>query len=220
MAKGGKKLCKYCKSEIPWEAKICPNCRKKQGGKVKWVIIGIVAIAIIGSVAGGKDNDDKVNKVDSTEVVTQKHENSAPETTTEKETSKEDLKFKLGETAEYKDIQVTMTNVTESNGSDFIKPKDGNVFVLVEFEITNNSEKELAISSLMSFDAYQDGYSTSVSLSALTEKDGQQLDGSIAPGKKMKGSVGYEIPSDYKELEINFEPSVWSSKKIVFIYEK
>ena len=24
------KLCKYCKSEIPYDAKVCPNCRKKQ----------------------------------------------------------------------------------------------------------------------------------------------------------------------------------------------
>lgn len=26
------KLCKYCQTEIPAKAKICPNCRKKQGG--------------------------------------------------------------------------------------------------------------------------------------------------------------------------------------------
>lgn len=26
------KVCKYCKSEIPKKAKVCPNCRKKQGG--------------------------------------------------------------------------------------------------------------------------------------------------------------------------------------------
>ena len=29
------KVCKYCKSEIDAKAKICPNCRKKQGGKLK-----------------------------------------------------------------------------------------------------------------------------------------------------------------------------------------
>lgn len=31
MAKGRKKLCKYCNSDISWETKICPNCKKKQG---------------------------------------------------------------------------------------------------------------------------------------------------------------------------------------------
>lgn len=57
MAKEGTKTCKYCKSEIPADAKICPNCRKKQGGIGKWIIIGIVVLLIIGVAAGGNDKD-------------------------------------------------------------------------------------------------------------------------------------------------------------------
>lgn len=41
------KQCKYCKSEIDKKAKVCPVCKKKQGGLLKWVIIAIVAIALI-----------------------------------------------------------------------------------------------------------------------------------------------------------------------------
>lgn len=128
--------------------------------------------------------------------------------------------FRMGETAEYRDVQVTMTNVQESFGSQYNAPNDGNVFVLVEFEIANNSDKELAISSLISFSAYQDSYSTNLSLSALMEKEGEQLDGSIAPGKKMKGCIGYEIPDTCKELEIHVQPSLWSGKDMVFLYER
>ena len=51
------KLCKHCKTEIPAGAKICPNCKKKQGGVVKWIIIGVVAIAVIGSAAGKSGSD-------------------------------------------------------------------------------------------------------------------------------------------------------------------
>ncbi len=43
------KLCKHCQTEIPKKAKVCPNCRKKQGGKLKWIIIAIVVIGIIGA---------------------------------------------------------------------------------------------------------------------------------------------------------------------------
>lgn len=53
--KQGTKLCKHCKTEIPAGAKICPNCKKKQGGALKWVIIGVVAVAIIGSAGGNKE---------------------------------------------------------------------------------------------------------------------------------------------------------------------
>ena len=44
------KKCKYCKTEIDKDAKICPNCRKKQRSKI-WVVIGIFIIFIgIGSL--------------------------------------------------------------------------------------------------------------------------------------------------------------------------
>lgn len=57
------KVCKHCKSEIAADAKICPNCRKKQGGKLKfiiaWIFLIIIAIALIG---GGDDSGDKEGK--------------------------------------------------------------------------------------------------------------------------------------------------------------
>lgn len=51
------KPCKHCKTEIPINAKVCPNCHKKQGGKFKWVIISFVILIIIGSAMGSGDNN-------------------------------------------------------------------------------------------------------------------------------------------------------------------
>lgn len=214
------KLCKHCKTEIPYDAKVCPQCRKKQGasGCLIFVIV-IIAIALIGSCVGGSKNDD-VKPVSSTNAA--KGEASPKkETASETTTAEEKTTFGVGESAEQKNIIVTLNAVTESSGNDFIKPADGNIFALAEFTIENNSDKEINISSLLSFEAYQDGYSTSTSFSALTAKDGaEQLDGTIAAGKKMKGVIGYEIPSTYSELEINVQLDVWSNKKITFIYQK
>ena len=44
-----------------------------------------------------------------------------------------------------------------------------------------------------------------------------QLDGSVAAGKKMKGVIGYELPSDWKELEIHYTSDLWSSSSIIFV---
>ena len=44
------KKCKHCQSEIPANAKVCALCGRKQGGKLKWIIIGVVILAIIGAV--------------------------------------------------------------------------------------------------------------------------------------------------------------------------
>lgn len=63
-------------------------------------------------------------------------------------------------------------------------PTDGNVFIVCEFEIENNSDTDIAVSSIMSFEAYVDDYSTSMNLSAMLSTNQKQLDGSVAAGKR------------------------------------
>ena len=129
-----------------------------------------------------------------------------------------DKTFKLGDSVELNNIVVTFVGISKSTGSTYNKPGDGKVFILCEFEIVNNSKEELAVSSLMSFEAYYDDYSCDLSFGALMEKgEKNQLDGSVAPGKKMKGVVGYEIPADWKELEIQYTLNLLSDDKIVFV---
>lgn len=95
------------------------------------------------------------------------------------------------------------------------------VFVLVEFEIANNSDSELSVSSMLSFDAYADDYALNYSLSATMESEsGSQLDGTIAPGKKMRGEIGYEVTADWSNIEIHFTDNVWSSSDFVFEINK
>ena len=51
------KKCKYCKTEIPADAKVCPQCRKKlKGGKLKWVLIILIVFCAIGYAAGSGSN--------------------------------------------------------------------------------------------------------------------------------------------------------------------
>lgn len=217
------KLCKHCQAEIPYGAKVCPQCRKKQGGIIKWVIIAIVVICIIGAAAGGA-NDNKPKKVgDSkesgdTNVSSDSKQNKSESSKTE-DKNKETV-FRKGEIAELNDVQVTLTNYEESTGGEWNKPEDGNVFVLAEFEIVNNKDEDLNISSMMSFEAYADDYSLNYSISALLDKDGSQLDGTVAAGKKMKGWIGWEVPQDYHNVEIHFTDNVWSSNKFMFLIEK
>lgn len=141
-----------------------------------------------------------------------------PNTNSNNATEAEEKVFKLGDSVELDDVVVTFIDVTESKGSNYNKPAEGNVFVLCEFEIVNNSSEELNVSSMLSFEAYCDDYSCDTSLNALMEKGNkEQLDGTVAAGKKMKGVVGYEIPSDWKELEVQYTLDILSGSKIVFV---
>lgn len=85
------KLCKHCQTEIPKKAKVCPNCRKKQGGKLKWIIIAVLVIIVIGAIAGGggDDADTKEGSNKETEVTSNDVSSSKDEQNNNKDTSKE-----------------------------------------------------------------------------------------------------------------------------------
>lgn len=127
--------------------------------------------------------------------------------------------YAVGEQAELGGVTVTLTQVEESMGSQFFGPEDGKVYLLCHFDIANGTDDDLAVSSMLSFDAYIDDYAASVSLGALAASSESQLDGSVAAGKKLAGVVGYEVDKDWSKLEITFKPSVWSGKGLTFIAE-
>lgn len=218
------KICKHCKTEIPYGAKICPQCRKKQGpGGCLTAIIIVVVIGLIGSCFGGGKSKEGVssNATATTAKINnsnQKEAKTEPETTVAEKTS-----FDVGEIADIKGVQVSLLGTTETKGSDFLKPDEGNVFVLCEFEISNNSDKDISVSSMMSFEAYCDDYSVNQDILGLQAPEGKgknQLDGSVAAGKKMNGIIAYQVPEDWKTLEIKFSPSFWSNKSATFIATK
>ena len=194
--------------------------------KWKWIAAVFFAISMTGAIVGcgGEDavkdvTNDKQAESGNSETKIDDSEESEPEDTD----SEEKTEFYMGETAEQGDVQFTLVNVYESSGSELITPDDGNIFLVCEFDISNNSEEDIGISSVMNFEAYCDDYSLTLDIMGLQvpEAEGKsQLDGNIASGKKMNGIVAYQVPSDYKTMEINATPDFWSGKDIKFIYSK
>ena len=137
-----------------------------------------------------------------------------------KATEVKDETFKLNETAVFKNLKITATKQEESTGKDFFTPEDGNVFVGVKFTIENISDEEQSISSLLSFTAYIDDVKCDYSISAATVFNEGTLDGSIAPGKKLIGWYSVEIPSDWKNLEIDVKPDILSDNTAKFVLSK
>lgn len=221
--------CKYCGKEISEASKYCNGCgcpveeeaivsKQKSSGKytekkskkkkrhpILGTIILIFGIALIIGAMGGNEEPKKIDTV-------------SPASTTASETQKST--FTAGDKVELSDIAVTLLNVTESNGGNYMTPEDGKVFLICEFEIENNSSKDIAVSSLMSFEAYIDDYSTTLDLSALVSANKSQLDGTVAAGKKMNGIIGYSADKGWQELEIRFTPDFWAGKDIIFAYSK
>lgn len=209
---------------------------KKKPGKglaITGVITSIIGmllslLVVIGLIASPVKLPDTAGTVGTTEATATANNETkkasetstnaaAPETTAAAKDS-----FNVGEVADIKGVQVSLVGVTESNGSQYIKPDDGNVFALCEFEINNSSEKDISVSSILSFEAYCDDYSIDqdiMGLQAPEAKGKKTLDGTVAAGKKMNGVIAYQVPKDWKELEIKFSPSFWS-KAVTFVANK
>lgn len=184
----------------------------KKKKKWPWILAAIIVIGIIGSQATG-DGDNKPNETTKTPVqnASQEDDDKQHEETTK---APEDEINGLGAVVTLNDVEVHFIGFEVLE-----RTTDDNIYLVPEFEIVNNSRKELNISSMMSFDFYVDGYAANTNLGGLMASDKKQLDGTIAPDKKMKGIVACETTADWQELEIVFSPSAWSNKKITFTHQ-
>lgn len=116
--------------------------------------------------------------------------------------------FAVGDTFKLDNIQYKVNSVRVSNGSEYVKPKNGNTFLLIDITVENQGSEDAPVSSIMSFKLVdKDGRSQEFSISALMEAKGK-MDGTITPGRKVTGELGYEIlkAAQTYELEIISNP--------------
>lgn len=208
------KQCKHCKSEIPYDAKVCPVCRKKQGAPgCLIVVLVVVVLMVIAALAGGGESNTP-QKVESTSSTSQAASQSS-------EAQPEQTVFTVGDTVELNGVKTTLLSAEEYPGKQYMMPTDGNVFLVCQFEIENDSSEEINVSSMVSFNAYCDDYSVSLSITGeMLEDSWKSLDGTVAPGKKINGVIAYEIPQDWQKMEISYTPSYWSGHDVQFEINK
>ncbi len=189
---------------------------KKKGGCLKKVLIVIAVLIVLGIIGSALGDDEEPTVVDNNKST----EQGQSSTSESKENEPQKTEFSVGETVELNDVQVTLSNAVTSEGGEYTKPDDGNEFLILEFDIANNSDSDIGISSMMNFEAYCDDYSINQDLLGLQAPEAEgmnQLDGSVAAGKKMNGVIAYQVPKDYKKFEVSVTPDFWSSKDIKFV---
>lgn len=202
------KICKHCKTEIAYDAKVCPQCRKKQGGGiVKKILIALCVIVIISIVFGGGEDENKPSDSNPQSVGSVENENSENETP-----EVVDNEFSVGEIVETSYLRITYLSAEEyTSDNEFIQPKDGNVYYRMGFEFENISDSDEHISS-WDFTCYADDYDMEQ-----TYFDEMDLDATLSPGKKTKGYVYFEVPADSEKITLEYETNFWSEDKVVFI---
>ncbi len=214
--------CKKCGKQVPMQYEICPYCRtprpeieentepvpqkKKKHPILSSILaaLGMLTVLFIVVIA----------------LVIIEDENKEPT----KDGAESETVFGVGDQVSVDDVLVTLVDAYEHEGEHFSTPEDGKVFVVFEFEIENNSSRDIAVNPPLTFDAYVDDYSIIRSHDAIKNSSKNDLVGDVAPGKKMNGVIGYEVPQDWKSIEIKFTPYFskppLSNKDITFTYSK
>lgn len=229
------RVCSSCGQPLNGNEKQCPKCGSKLPQTQKYIVIGVVAVVVLiivinTIVKGGLEYPDnkQTDTATATEptVVTMAAGNdtaAAPDTAApEPETTAapEPTEPTVGDTVTIKDVDITLLAVEENYGESYFTPDAGKVFLLFNLEAVNNS-KSVKSFGIYHISVFVDDYAASWSAAASSIKD--SFSGDIAPGKKMNGYYGVEVPEDWKTAEIHIAYDALSSSTrntAVFKYSK
>lgn len=212
---GGVMYCKYCGRQISTSSKFCDSCgkptdrtvtepkKKKKKHPILGAIAAVLAFFLVIGSCGNTDADSPSGAGSGLSPAASTK--PAPKV------------YGIGDRQQDDGVAVTLNDVYEVEGNIIMEPADGNVYVLCDFTIENNTRDDLIVSSVLCFEAYFDDFAVEYSIGALSSMDASmQLDSTLAPGKKIKGVVGYEVPEDWSDVEISYQPDVLSTNVFTF----
>lgn len=183
----------------------------------RWLLLAFIVIAAINFAACSDSDNSKSTLNDRSQ--TQQKSTSTPEPTPEstpEPRSDSDTFYTIGETAVIGDLAITLDGGSTSLGDELFQPSEGNVYLFLEFTITNNSDEVYTFSSLLCTEAYVDDKFTDLDIIAMSSCDDPSLDGEIQPGEKLSGILGYEVPEDFEEFDVIITPDFFSDDSVTF----
>lgn len=145
-------------------------------------------LLIAAALFAGCSEEAAIEKTDPTPPA---EEAPAKEEAPKEEAPKETEALKVGEAVQYEDAKVTLNKVRSAMGDEYTAPENAK-YLIFDVVVENTGTEPLNVSSLMNFQLMDaDGYMMDITI--MPEMKGQ-LDGEVAPGRKLAGEIGFDVP--------------------------
>lgn len=211
----GTKRCKHCQTEIPAGAKVCPNCRKKQGmGCLPKILIAVAVVVILAIVVsmGSGDSSSGIDNSGAADTAANKTESAEA---TETEPEEESNVVKVGGSYEKDGLKFTVEDAdldyeVEDDEFGFYDLDDGMKYVAAEFTFENTGDTDQYV-SIYDFDCYADNKSCEQQYIS----DDDFVNVNLSSGRNVSFTTFYAVPEDASSIELEYTADIWSDEKIV-----
>lgn len=186
------------------------------------IAIGIFIVYIILGVALGTNKKDNAtvttsNNPDTKTTMSEEIE-SVDSIVSDEDVSVEEVKekYSVGDTWTNDFVNVSYLECGEyKSDNQFMQPKDNYKYVYATFEFENVSDSDQTAMAY-DFSCYADGYACD----SFFGGEDAGFSETLSAGRKIKGTVYFEVPKDAKEIEIEYDTNFWTSENIIFTYSE
>lgn len=111
--------------------------------------------------------------------------------------------FIINETAIFKNVHYTVTDVEYSNGDDWDKPSEGKNYVIVTIKIENNSDSNISYNSLDWKMTNSQGQISDETFTTI-DNDTNLSSGELSSGGSIIGTIVFEQPINDNSLTLSY----------------
>lgn len=208
-----------------------PKKKKHIGLKILFVVV--VLVLITSAYSAGEDSKSPSDSKSSSTSKGISSSNSKSSSSTSKSSSSKDSskakgnkkELSVGDSFEESNLKMTVDNIqydwkVPDSGNDvtdsLYKAKDGYTYVKMDVTMKNTGDSDV-FSSSTDFKLYADNnpYDQEYGMDSYGVNPNGSDFSSLSAGRKASFSVFWQVPVRSKSVEIEYEPSFWSDKKVL-----
>ncbi|MBP9697724.1 MAG: DUF4352 domain-containing protein [Candidatus Moranbacteria bacterium] len=222
-SQGQTKKCPKCSEEIQASAKVCKHCQSDLRSsfakhKILTGFLILIIIVIFSSVINSYNKtQDTMGDIGKTVADNEKQLDKYQAIVDSASNKKAEPVYKISNSIKLGGAIITVNKVETSNGGAYLKPQTGNQFVNLNITVENTEASEQYVTTMGQMflrDSDGNSYQVAVTDKAM-ESVNNHLDGTIIAKSKRTGWVGFEIKKEAKNIQFQYNGSMWGGDNIV-----